>query len=193
MTQTTPVSEMRALAATAMRLIAGEKEPDPNQDTDDPTLQLLLRYKIRPDSRLRTLYQAARNAAADKERIAGKIDRAMMELQRIQATHLARWDNPSIDTELPSTDEALQYEGAKGRAELIRHCVDAWRHQVEGYELKAGDAGREWEGTFEHWRNLIFTLYGDEQCAPPWRTKAWEAPQGMEKVQLEQTRAALEQ
>jgi hypothetical protein len=178
MTQTTPVSEMRALAATAMRLIAGEKEPDPNQDTDDPTLQLLLRYKIRPDSRLRTLYQAARNAAADKERIAGKIDRAMMELQRIQATHLARWDNPSIDTELPSTDEALQYEGAKGRAELIRHCVDA---------------GREWEGTFEHWRNLIFTLYGDEQCAPPWRTKAWEAPQGMEKVQLEQTRAALEQ
>lgn len=168
-------------------------EPERDAASTDPTLQLLLRYKIRPDSRLRSLYQAARNAAADKERIAGKIDRAMLELLAIQATHLARWDNPSIDTELPTDSEAISYEGAKGRAELIRHCVDAWRHQVEGYELKAGDAGREWESAFEHWRNLIFSLYGDEACAPPWRTKAWEAPFGPEKQQLEQTRAALEQ
>jgi hypothetical protein len=170
-----------------------------DEQSDDPVLRLFAKRRLPEGARLRRLYAAQIKAEADLKRINEKIDAAGQELERLRATHLAQWDQPTIDTDMPSDADALAYATAKDKASLIRGLLEAWQMQVRSYQLHLNDRGKEFDAAFQTYRNLLWRLTGSSDVQPAWVVidrhgddRGWHQPEGYELGTLEATAQQLE-
>ena len=172
---------------------------DPDRESPDPILRLFAKQHLAAGARLRVLYARRLAAEADVKRLNEKIDAAGQELHRLRATHLAQWEQPSIETEMPSDAESIDYARATSKAALLHGLLEAWKAQVGSYQLKLNDAGKEWQTAYDIWRNLLWRLTGESDVQPSWvmvdrhiDANGWHKPEGYELGTLEATRAQLE-
>jgi hypothetical protein len=188
-----------SIAPETTRALEGIRQALLDEQDPDPVIRLFSKHRLASGARLRALYAARLKAEADVKRLDAKIDAAQQELQQLRWEHMARWDQPTIDTELPTDADALAYATAKDKAALIHSLLDVWKGQVVGYQLKLNDAGKEWDLSFETWRELLWRLTGENDVRPGWvlvsgytDASGWRRPDDHERARLEAVRAQLE-
>jgi hypothetical protein len=182
-------AELRALVEQGKRLIAGDL---PDKETD-PIKRLFNGRNLPPNARLRQLYDQAQQLQAQYRDVAAKIEEGHQQLGvlLIRARQL-KPQRYAAGAPIPTKEDALELAAAGAHADILNDWLEAQRQERAALEQKRADALREWESSFEYWRQYVYMLTREPAYKPTIAIVSNETPDSFQTSSLRATLAQLE-